>query len=571
MNNLEVATVFYQIADMLEIKGENRYRVAAYRRAAETLENLKEGVEALWREGRLRGIPGVGEAISAKIEELLTTGRLRFHERLKEEIPLGVVNLLAVPGVGPRTAKLLYERLGIDSLEGLEQAAQQGLLRGLPGLGERSQERILKGVASLRRRSSRIPLAIARPEAAELLHHLVEGCPQAQAGCVVGSIRRWQPSVGNLNLLCTSRDPQMALEFLSRLPGVKGVVQKGPASAQAETALGHPLWLAVAPQERYGASLAYWTGSKAHNHALEELALERGLHFDAQGLWGGERALECASEEEFYQLLGLPFIPPELREDEGEIEAARKGRLPSLVQASQIAGDLHVHTDWSDGASTILEMAEAARRLGHEYLVISDHTQGLGVARGLDPERLEGQRKEIARLNSGWPDFQLLAGAEVEIRADGSLDLPDEVLAKLDVVVASLHSGLDQDPERITARALKALRHPYVHILGHPSGRLLGQREASALDLSAAIQVAAEEGKALEVNAQPNRLDLEDRYIHQAIQHGVKLAIGTDAHRVSELEHMAWGLATARRGWARAEDVLNTMPLPALRQWLKRG
>lgn len=570
LTNKEVAQILRNIADYLEIKGEVVYKALAYRRAADNILNLGRDINEVWREGKLRDIPGVGAALSKKLDELLGTGRLGYYEELQEEIPAGVIELLAIPDVGPKTAKLLWERLGIASVAEAERAARQGQLRQLPGLGVKSEAKILAGIQALYRRSDRIPLGTAWPVAQEVLSALEDGCRAVQRATAAGSLRRMKATIGDIDLLVASAEPEAVMEAFVNLPQVAEVSLRGPTKTSVILDNGLQVDLRVLPPERYGSLLQYFTGSKAHNVALRGLAQSQGLSLSEYGFKRGQAEIICAEEEEVYRTLGLPWIPPELREDWGEIEAAQGGTLPRLVELADIQGDLHIHTDWSDGAVSLAQMAEAARARGYRYAVISDHSRGLGVAGGLTVERLRAQRAEIERLNQRFSAFRLLQGVEVEIRADGSLDFPDEVLAELDVVIASLHSGLRQERERITARLISAMRNPHVDIIGHPLGRIIGQREESAVDMDAVLETAAATGTIMEVNAIPARLDLDDVHIRRAVTMGVKLAINSDAHNGEGLAVMAYGVATARRGWAEAKDVVNTLPLDKLLKQVKR-
>ena len=571
MTNKEVAEILRRIADMLEIKGEIVYKALAYRRAADNIEYLGRDIEDVWREGKLQEIPGVGKSLAEKLDELLRTGRMSYYEELKEEIPPGVVSLLQVPEVGPKTARLVWEKLGITSISELERAAREGKLRTLPGLGVKSEAKILAGIEALYRRSERIPLAVALPVAREIIQALRDATPHALKVTAAGSLRRMKATVGDIDILASSYKPDEVIEAFIRLPQVAEISMKGPTKSTVYLHNGLQVDLRVLPPERYGSLLQYFTGSKEHNVALRGLALDMGLSLSEYGFKRGEEEILCPEEEDVYRILGLEWIPPELRENRGEIEAAREGRLPRLVELADIKGDLHVHTNWSDGASSIEEIAEAARRRGYHYLVISDHSQGLGIAKGLTPERLKEQRAVIDELNRRWTDFRILQGAEVEIRADGSLDYPDEVLASLDIVIASVHTGLRQDRERITARVINAMRNPYVDIIGHPSGRILGQREESAVDMDEVLRVARETGTILEVDGTPDRLDLDDVYIRRAVEMGVKLAIDSDAHNLYGLDAMEFGVAMARRGWAGPKDVINTLPLEEMLRSLKRN
>lgn len=570
MDNREVAETLERIADILDVLGEIAYKGVAYRRAADQIAHLSEPITEVWKRGELRSIPGVGEAMEKKISELLSTGRLEYYERLKEKVPMGVLDLLAIPDVGPKTAKLLWEKLGITSIGEAEQAAREGRIRALPGMGARSEQKILEGIEWLRRRSGRIPLADAWPVADEILAALA-GTPGVVKASAAGSLRRRKSTVGDIDLLVAAVDAEPVMAAFAALPLVAEVSLSGPTKTSVILRNGLQADLRVLPVERYGSLLQYFTGSKDHNVHLRGLAQEMGLSLSEYGFKRGDEDILCPEEEDVYRTLGLPWIPPELREDRGEIEAAQAGRLPHLVEEADILGDLHAHTEWSDGAASLEVMAEAARRKGYRYLVISDHSQGLGIARGLTAERLREQRAEIQRLNSGYADFTLLHGVEVEIRGDGALDLPDDVLAELDVVIASVHSGLRQPREEITARVVRAMQNPYVDIIGHPLGRILGQRDETAIDVETLLQVAAETGTALEVNAIPLRLDLDDIHIRRAIGMGVRLAINSDAHNPAGLNAMTFGVATARRGWAEPKHILNTLPADEMRAQLKRA
>jgi len=568
VTNREIAEIFSSIGDIMDILGENRFKVLAYRRAAENIMSLGQDLRSFWRAGTLQEIPGIGQAIAEKIDELLTTGRLEFYERLQEQVPAGVVSLLQIPDVGPKTVKLLWEELGVQSVTELEAAARAGRLRTLRGLGARSEAKILAGIEILNRRSDRISLGTAWPVAAELLEGVRTTCSEVQEVAVAGSLRRMRATIGDIDLLAASEAPASVMRAFVALPAVAEVILSGPTKTSVRLHNGLQADLRVLEPDRWGTALQYFSGSQAHNVRLRELAVKRGLSLSEYSFKredGGE--ILCRDEAQVYETLGLPWIPPELREDQGEIQAALAGELPDLVEREAIRGDLHVHTDWSDGTSTLAEMAEAARELGYEYLVISDHSQSLGIARGLTAERQREQRAEIDALNERWNDFRLLQGCELEIKADGSLDLPDDVLARLALVVASLHTSQRQDREQITRRMLNAVTNPYVDVIGHPSGRILGQREESAVDLDAVIDTAATTGTALEVNSTPSRLDLDDVHVRRAIRLGVKIAINSDAHHPDGLDNLAYGVATARRGWATAADVLNTMTLDELLAW----
>jgi len=569
MTNKEIADIFYQLADMLEIKGDIRYKIIAYRKAADGIAHETQDLAEMRRQGKLRDIPGVGEKIEAKIGEILDTGKLRIHEELKQEIPDGVLSLLSVPDVGPKTAWLIYQKLGIHSIPDLEQAARAGKLHTLPGLGVKSEEKILHGIEMLHRRSQRIPLGVALPVAQELVAGLA-ACPQARQVIAVGSLRRRKATVGDLDIMAASPQPQAVVDCFVSLPLVGEVVSHGDTKATVILRDGVQADLMVLPAERYGSLMQHFTGSKDHNVHLRELALSKGLSFSEYGYTRQDgSAILCPAEEDVYRTIGLPWIPPELREDSGEFEAAKAGRLPRLVDLEDIKGDLHCHSNWSDGAASIEEMAQAARGRGYAYIAITDHSKSLGIAHGLDEERLRERQKEIDAVNARLAPFRVLSGVEVDIKADATLDLPDNVLAQLDVVVASIHSGFRQDRQRMTQRLIAAMRNPHVDIIGHPTGILLGEREAYDVDFEALLAVAQETGTVLEINAMPNRLDLDDVHVRRAVERGVKLAISTDAHRPDVLATIVLGLGMARRGWAEAGDVVNTLSLERLLARLK--
>ena len=574
MNNRDAAQVFYNIADLLEIKGEQIYKVLAYRRAAESILSLGRDLRGVWKEGGLETIPGVGKAIGAKIDELLRTGKLEFYEELKAEVPATLAEVLRVGDVGPKKAARFWKELGITTLDQLERAARDGRLRGLSGMGEKSEARILASIEALRRRQSgRIPIGTARPIAESLLQRLRQAPDVAKAE-MAGSLRRWRETVGDLDLIVGATDPDAVMQAVRQFPEIARIKGQGETKFSAELVDGLRVQLWVHPPERFGTALQYATGSQAHNVRLRERALDLGLSLSEHGFKRSDgKEILCAEEAEVYQRLGLPWIPPELREDQGEVQAASAGRLPELVTLEALHGELHSHTDWSDGQNTIEEMARGARRAGLSYLVISDHSQSLGVVNGLTVERLRMQWEAIAEAQHRLGDSILvLRGAEVEIRADGELDYPDEILAALDVVTASVHTSLRQSRERVTARMLSAVRNPHVDVIGHPTGRMVGGRDPAELDLEVVLAAARESGVALEINAHPARLDLKDAHARRAVEMGCRLAINSDAHSPADLELRPYGVATARRGWVGAESVVNAWPRERLLAWLgQRG
>ncbi|WP_376789803.1 DNA polymerase/3'-5' exonuclease PolX [Thermoflexus sp.] len=571
--NQEIAQILENIADMLEIQGEIPYKVMAYRRAAENIATLGRDIYDLWREGALRTIPGVGEAIEEKIDQLLRTGRLELYERLKSEIPQSLLEMRQIPEMGPKRIKAVWEKLGITTVEELEEAARAGKLRSLPGFGAKLESKILAGIEAVKRRkiTGRVPLGVAWPLAHEILSALRE-VPGVQQLAAAGSFRRMKDTIGDLDFLVAADNPDAVMERFTTLPIVETVLLKGSTKSSVRLRTGLQADLRVIEAARWGTALQYFTGSQQHNIQLREHALKRGYSLSEYALTQVETEKEilCATEEEVYSHLGLAYIPPELREGRGEIEAALEGRLPRLIEIEDLQGDLQVHSTWSDGQASIQEMAQAAKARGYRYMLLTDHSQSLGVAKGLTPERLWEQRREIEAVNTELGDgFRVLHGAEVEIRADGSLDYPDEVLAALDLVVASVHTGLRQDRERVTARFLAAIRHPYVHIIAHPTGRLLGEREGADADWEAILRAAAETGTLLEINANPARLDLPDVLARRALELGCKLVISTDAHSPGEFDLIHFGVAVARRAWATPKDVANAWPLEQLLAWAK--
>lgn len=570
-HNEEVARIFNAIADMLEIKGDNPFRIRAYRRAAENLTGLAEDVATLRERDTLEEIPGIGKDLAGKIREIVNTGTLREYEKLKEQVPPGLVELLQIPGVGPKTARVLHEKRGIDTIAKLEAAARSGALRGLPGIKAKTEANIVRGIEGLRRASGRTPLGIAFPLAQEIIALLrqVKGVRRIH---YAGSLRRMKETVGDIDILAISTAPRKVMDAFVTLPLVRRVMAKGDTKSSVMARQGIQVDVRVVEPEAYGAALTYFTGSKAHNIRLRDMARRKGLKISEYGVFEertGKR-IGGRQEKEIYAVLGLPVIPPELREDAGEIEAALKGQLPDLITADDIRGDLHVHSTWSDGVHSIEEVAEAARKRGYSYIAITDHSKGRGIARGLTAEHLARQRKEIEKLNRKLKPFRILAGIEVDIRADGDLDLPDPVLAKLDFVIASVHSGLRQDRETITDRIVRAMDNRHVRVLGHPTGRLVGEREPSAIDFDQLFHVARESRVVFEINASPLRLDLNDAHARQVKEAGLPLVINTDTHAIADFENIHLGVATARRGWIEKKDVLNTLPLNQLLKRLAR-
>jgi len=570
LNNREMADTLEAIAQFLQIKGEGVYRVIAYRKAADALRDLSRDVNEIHEEGRLQDIPGVGKAIAAKIEEMIETGRLTYYEELASEIPAGLLEILAIDGVGPKRAAQFWNEAGIESLTDLESAARAGRLRSLSGMGAKSEEKILAGIEAYnRRQTDRFLLGQAWENAQSLLEKLsaVKAVEQVE---VAGSLRRCRETVGDLDIVVGTDNSSEVIEAFAAFSEVERVLGQGETKVSVELHNGLRVQLWAHPNEHFGSALQYATGSQAHNVRLREHALREGLSLSEHGIKdAGDELIDCPKEEDVYERLGMPWIAPEMREDRGEIEAALSGELPDLIEVGHLRGELHAHSTWSDGKASILEMARAAKSLGMEYLVISDHSQSLGVAGGLSFDDLKRQREEIdvvqAEIGS---ELKLLQGSEVEILADATLDYDDTVLASLDIVIASLHTALQQDRQTATQRILNAIENPHVRIIGHLTGRLIGRRDPADLDLDRIFQAAVDHGVVLEINAHPDRLDLKDIHAKRALALGSMLAINTDAHHPSHFEMRRFGVGTARRAWAGPKQVLNTLSQAELLDWL---
>jgi DNA polymerase (family 10) len=595
LSNADLAAVFHEIGSLLEIKGELVFKTVAYHRAADAIARSPHEIARSYREGRPPVIPGVGSAISDKIAELAATGRLRFLDRLHGEVPPTLVELLEVPGVGPKTVRLLWERLGIETLDDLRTGLRAGTIRGVPGLSEKGLASLRAGVEALDRRSTRMTLGTAE-RIVDGLAALLADVPGVQRVEPAGSFRRRRETIGDLDLLVETDDAAAVIERFTALPAVESVVNAGTHKAAVRLAGGPQVDLMAMPPGVCGTYLVHFTGSKEHNVRLRGIARERGWSLSEKGFarlgddgeivtGAGAELRTFATEAEVYAFLGLAEVAPELREDGGEVEAARDGRLPRLVELADLRGDCHAHSDWSDGIHTIEQMAEAARARGYGYLVLTDHSHGLAIARGLTPERVEAQRGAIAELNARFAreeadgtapaatppgGFRLLHGCELEIRGDGSLDFDDDVLASFDVVVAALHQGRRQPRAQLTARVLGAIASPHVDVIAHPAGRMLGARSRDDLDLAwdEIYAAAAATGTLLEIDGSDHRLDLAPERARLAVAAGCLVTIDSDAHRTDELAGIAWGVAQARRAWVEPAVVANTWPRDQLLAWV---
>jgi len=572
MKNSDIATVFENIADLLELKGENKFKIRAYSRAAQVISHLRQEMELMHEEGTdFRDIEGIGDAIAKKSVELITTGKLKFYEDLKAEFPEGIINLLDVPGIGPKTAYRLSTELGVGSVEQLEQAIKDGRVAKLERMGEKTAANILHAIEAFRRKDRRIPLGEALPAVEEVIAELAK-VPGVRNLTAAGSLRRFKETVGDIDLMGTADDPEMVIQVFVKLPQVRQVLSQGPTKASVILPKGLQADLRMVEHAEFGSLLQHFTGSKEHNVALRTRTQAQGLSLSEYGITDVKTGeiKKFADEHSFYRYLGLQYIPPEIREDMGEIGLAAKNAIPALVEISNIRGDLHSHTTASDGMDSIEDMAKAAKALGYEYLAITDHSSGRMIPADKKLDRVKRQTSEIKRINNSSLGIYLLDGVEVDIKADGSLDLPDEVLAGLDIVIGSVHSSFLQDRAQMTRRIIGAIEDPNIDIIAHPTCRKIGEREPIDVDLEALFRSAAQHGKALEINAMPERLDLKDLHAYRARELGVTLSIGTDSHATNHLALMKFGIGVARRAWCQPGDILNTRPLKDVLHFLKR-
>jgi DNA polymerase (family 10) len=572
MNNADVAAALAEIAELLELKGESTFRIRAYENASKTLGGLTEDVRSLAADDRLGTVKGIGKGISDRIEELLHTGHIGYLEELRGEFPQGVRTLMSVPGVGPSMARRVYTELGVESLDDLRAAAEDGRLAELPGLGEKSAENVLRALSRVNKKESRISIAKARPVFEELAE-LLRPCEALRNLMPAGSLRRWSPTIGDIDLMATSSDPSTVMNAFTTLPIVAQVLGHGPTKSTILTDNGLQVDLRIVEEMYFGSLIQHFTGNKDHNIELREYALQRGKSLNEYGITEVKSGKSEAfrDEESFYAALGLDYIEPEMREGHGEISAALRHELPDLVTVEDVKGELHMHSDWSDGALPIEEMVREAKALGYKYVAVTDHSSGAGMAGGAIPERMLAEIVRIREVEKEVGGIHVLAGCELEIKRDGSLDFADDVLEQLDWVIASVHSGFNQTEEELTARIVRAMENPHVDCIGHPTGRLIGRRAPYAVDLELVFRTAARTKTALEINASPERLDLVDTHARRAKDLGAMLVVGTDAHAPAHLENMRYGIAMARRGWAESPNVLNTRRFEDLQAWIRSG
>ncbi|MDZ4670076.1 MAG: DNA polymerase/3'-5' exonuclease PolX [Phototrophicales bacterium] len=581
LTNRDIAKIFETCADLLQLKGENIHRYLSYRRAAETIRELPRDLRAISAENGLEALPNIGKTLADKIDEMLTHGKLAFYEKLIKEIPLGLVDIMNINGVGPKKAMLFYQELGITSVEGLKEVGLAGKLNSLAGMGEKSAKKVLDGIEALSRQTGRISVGVALPSAQALLDELL-ALPNVLEGALAGSIRRGKPTIGDIDILIAVADmahsPAIMTHFVN-MPQVARILGNGDTKSSIELHNGLQADLRILVKEKWGTALNYFSGSKEHNVRMRQLALAKGLSLnehafspvDAHGnIIEDAPKIFCDTEEAVYAQVGLPFISPELREDAGEIEAAQKGTLPKLITLNDIKGDLHMHSTYSDGVASIQQMAEGAYERGREYIVITDHSHSLGIANGLSIDRLLAQQAEIRQVDALMNGkIRVFSGTEMDINANGRLDYPDEILAQLDFVIASLHVSLRQERAQITQRLLNAIQNPHVDMIGHLTARYIPDREPVDADMDAVFASAKEHGMVLEINANPRRLDIDASYVRRAVDMGIMLAINTDAHQPDHMDLMPYGVMTARRGWAEAGHVLNTLPLAEFMKWME--
>ena len=574
MINQELAKIFYGIADYLKMEGV-AFKPYAYSKVAIALETMEEDVEEIYKKRGLRAleeIPGVGKNIAVKIEEYIKTGKVKYYQKLRKKTPVDLEEISKVEGMGPKKAKLLYQKLKIKNLKNLERAAKAHKIAPLFGFGEKTEKNILEGIAFLKKSKGRFLLGEIMPTVRETIEKL-EKLKEVNKISVAGSVRRMKETIGDVDILVTSKNPKRVMDFFVSLPGIVKVWSKGPTRSSIRTKDGFDMDLRVVSGKSYGSALQYFTGSKEHNIATRKIAINKGLKLNEYGVFKGSKMIAGKTEKEVYKAIGLFWIPPEMRENEGEIEASQKGRLPKLIEYNDIKGDLHCHSNWNGGTNSIKEMVEMAQKMGYQYLGIADHTKFLRIEQGLNEKQLSGQRKEIDKLNKKFQvtnsKLQILQGAETNILNDGSIDIKDEALKKLDYAIAGIHSSMKMEKGKMTERIIRAMKNPHIDIISHPTGRLIGRRDEYQIDFDKILRAARETETILEINSYPERLDLKDSYIRRAKEAGVKMIICTDSHHRDQLRYIKFGIAQARRGWAEKKDIINSQPLDKLLKYFK--
>ncbi len=571
MENIDIARIFDDIADILELRGENPFRIRSYRRAARVIRDMPEDAKTLVAEGRITEVQGIGKSLAEKIEDIIKTGTTQSYEEIRKDAFYHLADLLNIPGIGPKLAVKLNRELGVETVDDLEEAARKGRLHSLEGMGEKLEEKIRKGIAQYRRSTGRFTIADASTYAEAIVKTLkqVKGASRID---IAGSLRRMRETIGDIDILVISKSAGPIMDAFTSLDSVAEVLAKGDTKSSVRLRSGIQVDLRILPQADYGAALHYFTGSKDHNIVIRDRGKRMGLKVSEYGVFDTKTGKKTAgkTEKEVFKAVGLPFIPPELRENNGEFEAAERGDLPHLIELDDIRGDLQMHTKATDGMNTIEEMARYARRLGYEYIAITDHSKAVRVAGGLDDKELAAHIRAIRKANSKVEGIDILAGVEVDILKDGRLDLSDEVLSECDVVLAAVHSGFSMPRQEMTERVKRGIGNPLVNILAHPTGRIINEREPFEIDIEETIREAKARNVALELNAYPTRLDLKDVHCRAAKEAGVKISINTDSHADLQLKNMRYGIATARRGWLEPEDVINTYSLARLREFLAR-
>lgn len=566
MKNKEIASLFQRMADLLEFKDENIFKINAYRKSARILNDLTTDIEEMVRSGELQHMPGIGKGTAEKILEYLSTGHMAKYEEMKKGIGDDLIALLGVPSLGPKTLAMLHKEMKINSLEDLQKAVHDERMAALPGMGKKKIENIIRGIELYAQSRERMPLGKALVIAREVIGEL-----QKAAGIrdieAAGSLRRGKETIGDIDILASGSRKKEIIDTFVHLPLSGSILAQGETKGSIVTANGIQLDLRVVEKDSFGAALQYFTGSKSHNVRLREIARRSGLKINEYGIFSGDRKVAGAREEEMYSALKMDWIPPELREDRGELEAALGHSLPALVRRSDIRGDLHVHSHYSDGAHSLPEIAAAAKKMGYQYIAVTDHSPSLKIARGLSAARLKEKIAEVKNINQSLSGIRLLCGAEVDIRNDGTLDYPDDLLSRLDIVIGAIHSGFKGSREQITKRIITAMDNPHLHIIAHPTGRLLGEREPYNVDMGRVIEAAAETGTALEINSYQDRLDLDDVTAMEAGKKGVMIALGTDSHHLEQLWMMELGVMVARRGWLERRHLLNTLTAEELLAW----